>query len=114
MFWDMGSLGDIKDQRIAIADHKLLPKTPSFYFVSIVDSNDCTLDLYAALLQSVFQMQNEESYSIAVKIKWHGSIQIGKFTKDVAETKINLARNYTDKLRLNFECILVKVGGYAF
>ncbi len=110
----MGSLDFIKHQRIAVADHKLATKTPSFYFVSIVDSHDCTLDLYAALLQSVFQMQNDESYSIAVKIKWHGSIQIGNFTKDVAETKMNMARNYAEKLHINFECILVRVGGYAF
>ncbi len=111
----MANLGYIRDQRTIVANpNSLNVGLPSYYCISVIDTKDCTLDFYAALFQSIFQFGFDESYSQAMRVKICGTIEIGRYSKDVAETKINMARNYANKLHLKFECILVKVGGYAF
>ncbi len=111
----MADLGYIRDQRVVVANsNNLNVGQPSYYTISIIDTKDCSIDFYAALFQSVFQLEFDESYSGAMKVKLQGMTEIGRYSKDVAETKISMARNYANKLHLKFECILVKVGGYAF
>ena len=111
----MGGLGYIRDQRtVVVTAGGKVKSQPAFYKISILNSKDCSIDFYAALLQSVFHQESDQSYSMAMKIKVSGMVEIGHFTKDIAETKIAVARNYAEKLHLKFECILVKVGDYAF
>jgi ATP-dependent Clp protease adapter protein ClpS len=84
-------------------------RQPRFYNVIINDSKGNQLDLFAALLQAIFHVPYDESYSIAMKIKVMGYVQLGVFTRDVAETKVEAARRYADRLNLNFDCILERV-----
>jgi ATP-dependent Clp protease adaptor protein ClpS len=110
----MGGMGYIKDQRTVVVTLAGKVKSPpAFYRISILNSKDSSLDFYAALLQSVFHQEFDQSYSMAMKIKVSGMAELGNFTKDIAETKIAIARNYAKKLHLEFECILVKLGDYA-
>ncbi len=110
----MGQLSYIKDSKtLVVSVGGATQHRPSLYKISIHDSRECSLDFYAALLQMVFHYENDASFSSAMKIKLSGMLEIGNFTKDVAETKISIAKNYAAKLHLKFEYDLVRMGDYV-
>lgn len=81
---------------------------PAFYKVIIKNTNDCTIEMYAAILQAIFNEESNFAYSSALQIKSKGKIVFGRFTRDIAESKILEAKNYASKLRLKFECLIIR------
>ncbi|MFI4983607.1 MAG: ATP-dependent Clp protease adaptor ClpS [Rickettsiales bacterium] len=81
---------------------------PAFYKVIIKNSSECTLDMYAAILQAIFNEDHNRAYTLAFQVKSKGKVIFGRFTRDIAESKILEAKSYAYKLRLKLECLIIR------
>jgi ATP-dependent Clp protease adaptor protein ClpS len=72
-------------------------KKPSLYNIIILDDDITTAIFVTEILQSYFNKNEGQSYEHVIDIHLTGSTTLGSFSKDIAETKINLINEYTKK-----------------
>lgn len=105
----MGStLPDKLSKNLVIQRKSVANPLPAFYKVIIKNSSECTIDMYAAILQSIFNEDTNYAYTLAFQIKSKGKVSFGRFTRDIAESKILEAKSYAYKLRLKLECLIIR------
>lgn len=82
-------------------------KKPSFYKVILLNDDFTPMDFVIHILVDIFDHSSEEAYKIMTLIHEKGSGLAGRYTKEVAETKIfqvgQLAKEQKYPLRCKLE-----------
>jgi len=112
IFTVMDALSCLGGQRsVSVVSTKTSSTTPSNYKIEILDNSDCSMDFFIAALRLAFSLSQVKACIYAMNIKSKGLAVLGGFTRDIAETKIDIAVQYAQKMNLEFKCILKRERG---
>ena len=81
---------------------------PSMYEVFLVNDGQTPMDFFTLVLQKFFNKSQEEATYITLETHKRGQGLCGKFTRDVAETKITLVSDYAHKYNYEIKCVMQK------
>ncbi len=76
--------------------NKTKMEKPKQWLVNVSDVSDTPIEFTKDLLITVFKKSVGEAESLALTIRRNGTSLIGVFSKDIAETKIEIANAYID------------------
>lgn len=85
-----------------------LTETPSMYEVFLVNDGQTPMDFYTLVLKKFFNKSQEEATYVTLETHKRGQGFCGKFTRDVAETKITLVSDYAHKYNYEIKCVMQK------
>ena len=68
-------------------------KRPALYNVIFIDDDTTTFQCVIDILGSYFNKSEDEAYELTMQVHLTGAAIVGIYPKDVAETKISLAKN---------------------
>ena len=75
-----------------VAPCKPALKRPALYNVIFIDDDITTFQCVIDILVSYFNKSEDEAYELAMQVHLTGAAIVGIYPKDVAETKISLAK----------------------
>jgi ATP-dependent Clp protease adaptor protein ClpS len=81
---------------------------PCMYEVSLVNENQIPMDFLTLILKKFFNKSQEEATYITLEAHNRGHGICGKYTRDVAETKITLVSDYAHKYNYDIKCVMQK------
>lgn len=73
-------------------EEALKTKPPKKWIVKMHNDDFTTMDFVVFVLQSVFAKSFDESTAIMLKIHQEGAAIVGVYTKEIAETKVEMAK----------------------
>lgn len=83
-------------------------KSPCMYEVFVVHDEQTPMDFATMVLQKFFYKSQEEATYVTLEAHRRGQGLCGKFTRDVAETKITLVNDYAHKYNYPLKCVMQK------
>lgn len=83
-------------------------KKPDLYKVILLNDDYTTMDFVVKILESIFNKSPVEAVQIMLHVHKNGSGIAGVYTKDIAETKINIVHDLARKNQFPLRCIMVK------
>lgn len=83
-------------------------KKPDLYKVFLLNDDYTTMDFVVHVLESVFGKSPVEAVQIMLHVHKNGSGLAGIFTKDIAETKINIVHGLALKNNFPLKCKMEK------
>jgi len=99
---------DIKlDERLE-TDSLLRTKSPELYKVFLVNDDYTTMDFVVSVLEAVFRKSPVEAVQIMLHVHKRGLGLAGVYTKDIAETKVNIVHERARKNSFPLKCIMEK------
>jgi ATP-dependent Clp protease adaptor protein ClpS len=70
-------------------------KEPKHYTVILHNDDFTTQDFVVHVLVIFFHKNQEEAYRLMLKVHLEGKARVGRYTKDIAESKISLIMTYS-------------------
>jgi len=95
------------DERLE-TDTRTKTKRPELYKVFLVNDDYTAMDFVVSILESVFRKSPVEAVQIMLHVHKRGSGLAGVYTKDIAETKINIVHERARKNSFPLKCIMEK------
>lgn len=86
---------------------------PPMYEVLLVNDGQTPMDFFTLILQKFFNKSQEEATYVTLETHKRGQGLCGKFTRDVAETKITLVSDYAHKYNYDIKCVMQKESCHA-
>lgn len=83
-------------------------KRPNLYKVFLINDDYTTMDFVVHILEYVFGKSHVEAVQIMLHVHKNGKGLAGIFTKDIAETKINIVHELGLKNNFPLKCIMEK------
>lgn len=90
-------------------DTRVKIKPPSFYNVIVLNDDFTSMNFVVMILVTVFQKSEENAVKIMLDIHKKGSGLAGTYSKDIAETKIQLVHNKAREAGFPLRCYAQKV-----
>lgn len=92
----------------------LLPKTdaktkrPSLYRVVLINDDFTPMDFVVFVIRNFFNKGHEDAVNVMLQVHHKGSGACGKFTRDVAETKVEQVISFARQHEHPLRCIMEK------
>ncbi len=83
-------------------------KKPDLYKVLLLNDDYTTMDFVVYVLESVFAKSSVEAVRIMLHVHKNGVGLAGIYTKDIAETRINIVHEIALKNNYPLKCIMEK------
>jgi ATP-dependent Clp protease adaptor protein ClpS len=83
-------------------------KRPDLYKVFLINDNYTTMDFVVHVLESVFGKPPVEAVRIMLHVHKNGAGLAGVYTKDIAETRINIVHKLARKNDFPLKCEMEK------
>lgn len=80
---------------LALQEAKPKLKKPPLYKVVLLNDDFTPMDFVIEILMNFFAMSEEKATQIMLQVHTRGFGVCGVFTKDVAETKVQIVNNYS-------------------
>lgn len=74
-------------------EEALKTKPPKKWVVKMHNDDFTTMDFVVFVLQAVFGKTSEQAQAIMLKVHQEGSAIVGIYTKEIAETKVEMAKD---------------------
>ncbi len=103
---DTGSTQKEKKSNIALLESETIIKRPPMFRVIMLNDDYTPMDFVVDVLKNIFHISHEDAISIMLQIHHQGAASCGVFTRDVAETKIELAANFAKQYEYPLQCVL--------
>ena len=96
-------------QSIILNETRHLAQKPAWFEVTVVNDHTTPADYVVQMLQDNFHQSLDEATALMTKIDKEGEATCGKFTREIAETKI--AKIIEDARRYNHQlkCVMRKI-----
>jgi ATP-dependent Clp protease adaptor protein ClpS len=91
---------------LLILESKTLVKRPPLFRVVMLNDDYTPMDFVVDVLKSVFRMAHEDALSTMLQIHHQGAASCGIFTRDVAETKAEMAVNLAKEHEYPLQCLI--------
>ncbi len=86
---------DGMDDGIALQEAKPKLKKPPMYKVLILNDDYTPMDFVVHILEAFFNLPNEKAQNVMLNVHTKGKGVCGVYTRDVAETKVELVNDYS-------------------
>ena len=83
------------DDGIAVEEAKPKLKKPSMYKVLILNDDYTPMDFVVHILEAFFNLPREKATNVMLNVHTKGNGVCGVYTRDVAETKVELVNDYS-------------------
>jgi len=103
-----GPLVELPDSDVIIAEPETKTKRPPFYKVVLLNDDYTPMDFVVLVLKSVFNKPQEEALRTMLTIHHAGSAVCGVYTRDVAETKVEIVVALARKNDHPLQCVMEK------
>jgi len=97
-----------KHETVLVAEPKTRTARPPFYKVLLLNDDYTPMDFVVLVLKQVFHKPHEDAMRIMLDVHTHGSGTCGVFTRDVAETKVDLVVAIARKNEHPLQCVMEK------
>ena len=101
-----GSL--IAREDLLVVDPKTKTKKPPFYRIIMLNDDYTPMDFVVQVLKSVFRHPHEDAIRIMLEIHHRGAGVCGVFTRDVAETKVEIVVGMARQSEYPLQCVMEK------
>jgi len=98
--------GDTKLDELLVLEPKTKTKRPPFFKVVMLNDDYTPMDFVIQILTGIFKHSEEDAMTIMMKIHNQGSATCGLFTRDVAETKIDMVIAVARKNDFPLQCAM--------
>lgn len=99
--------GNTQDQ-LLVLEPRIKVKRPPFYKVVMLNDDYTPMDFVVELLTSIFKHSQENAIDLMLQIHQKGSAIVGVYTRDVAETKVDLAITRAKTNEYPLQCVMEK------
>lgn len=99
--------GDAFDTGLATKTRPKL-KRPSLYRVLLLNDDYTPMDFVVAILQEVFNRNQDDAIRIMMHVHNHGVGECGVYPYEVAETKVTLVMDAARKNQHPLQCVMEK------
>ncbi len=83
------------DDGIAVEEAKPKLKKPAMYKVLILNDDYTPMDFVVHILEAFFNLPREKATNVMLNVHTKGKGVCGVYTRDVAETKVELVNDYS-------------------
>lgn len=83
------------DEGLAVQEAKPAVKRPSLYKVVLINDDYTPMEFVVHVLETFFSMNREKATQIMLNVHVQGKGLCGVYTKEIAETKVNLVNDYS-------------------
>ena len=83
------------DDALAVQESRPKLKKPPLYKVILLNDDFTPMDFVIEILIDFFAMTEEEATQVMLRVHTQGKGVCGVFSKDVAETKVEVVNNYS-------------------
>ncbi len=83
---------------------KVLSREPAMYRVILLNDDYTTMDFVVMILQAVFKKNRDEAEQLMMSVHLSGSATAGAYTREVAETKIELVHHLATQHEYPLRC----------
>ena len=97
------------DQHLELQEAKPKLEKPPMYRVLLLNDDYTPMDFVVEILEFYFHMSQEKATQIMLHVHTRGVGICGIFTRDVAETKVNLVNEYSRSHQHPLLCTMEKV-----
>ncbi len=98
---------DPEGETLVLEPKKKLKKPP-FYKVLLLNDDFTPMDFVVMVLEQIFRKSHEESVEIMLQVHNKGQALVGRYTRDVAETKIDQVIDQARKNEYPLQCTMEK------
>jgi len=98
--------GDTKLDQLLVLEPKTKTKQPPFFKVVMLNDDYTPMDFVIQVLTGIFKHSDEDAMTIMMKIHNQGSAVCGIYTRDVAETKIDMVIAVARKNEYPLQCAM--------
>lgn len=97
-----------KYDNLAVLEPRIETRKPQLYKVVMLNDDYTPMEFVIELLKGVFNKTTEEANRLTMEIHNRGSAVCGVFTRDVAETKADMAIDYARREEHPLQCVCEK------
>lgn len=83
------------DDGVAVEEAKPKLKKPPMYKVLILNDDYTPMDFVVHILEAFFNLPREKATNVMINVHTKGKGVCGVYTRDVAETKVELVNDYS-------------------
>lgn len=99
--------GDAEGE-VLLAKPKAKTKRPPFYKVMLLNDDYTPMDFVISVLEGIFRKSHAEAVELMLTVHTKGQAVAGRYTKDVAETKIDQVVQYARMNDYPLQCVMEK------
>ena len=103
-----GDLQEVRHDGLLVAEPEVKTKRPPFFKVVLLNDDYTPMDFVVFVLKDVFRRNHEEAVGIMLEIHNRGAGICGVYTRDVAETKAELAITLSRRNEYPLQCRVEK------
>jgi len=103
-----GGAREVRHDGLLLAEPKVKTKRPPLFKVVLMNDDFTPMDFVVFILKDIFRKNHEEAISIMMEIHQKGEGICGVFTRDVAETKAELAITLSRRNEYPLQCRVEK------
>jgi ATP-dependent Clp protease adaptor protein ClpS len=96
----------ISPNSITVKETETIVKKPPMFRVIMLNDDYTPMDFVVEVLKNIFRMTHEDAISTMLQIHHHGEANCGIFTRDVAETKIEMAMSAAREHEYPLQCTI--------
>lgn len=99
---------DVKEDGLLLAEPEVKTKRPPYFKVVLLNDDYTPMDFVVFIVKDVFHRNHEEAVGIMLEIHHKGAGVCGVYTRDVAETKAELALTISRRNEYPLQCRVEK------
>ena len=103
-----GGVREVRDDGLLLAEPEVRTKSPSFFKVVLLNDDFTPMDFVVFVLKDIFRKSQEEAVSTMLDVHHKGAGICGIYTRDVAETKAELAITLARRNEYPLQCRVEK------
>ena len=105
---DPGNGDDGRSGTAIITRTKPKTKRPSLYRVLLLNDDYTPMEFVVHVVEKFFNKSQEDAYQIMMHVHQNGVGECGKFTYEVAETKVTQVMDFARKHQHPLQCVMEK------
>jgi ATP-dependent Clp protease adaptor protein ClpS len=99
---------DEKREEVLVVEPKSRTARPPFYKVMLLNDDYTPMDFVVFVLKQIFHKEHEDAIRIMLEVHNRGSGTCGVYTRDVAETKVELVVAASRQSEHPLQCVMEK------
>ena len=105
---EKGGEQEVKRDGLLLAEPEVKTKRPPYFKVVLLNDDFTPMDFVVFLLKDIFRKSHEEAVGTMLEIHHRGAGICGVYTRDVAETKAELAVTLARRSEYPLQCRVEK------
>lgn len=95
-----------KYDNLAVLEPRVETRKPQLYKVVMLNDDYTPMEMVIEILKTVFNKTTQEANRLMMEVHNRGSAVCGIYTRDIAETKADMAISYARREEHPLQCVL--------